>query len=69
MPMGVLLRYKVVITFYNIESEINIKTVQDNTEELAASYRGQQIDATFHLNPGNHYKEALERTTAGIAWL
>lgn len=46
-----------------------LKTVQDNTEELAAFYRGQQIDAVFHLNPGSHYKEALERTTVGIAWL
>lgn len=46
-----------------------LKTIQDNTEELAAFYREQQIDTEFHLNPGNHYKEALERTTAGIAWL
>ena len=46
-----------------------LKTVQDNTEKLAAFYREQQIDAAFHLNPGNHYKEALERTTAGITWL
>lgn len=46
-----------------------LKTVQDNTEELVAFYRGQQIDIAFHLNPGSHYREALERTAVGIAWL
>lgn len=46
-----------------------LKTVRDNTEELAAFYQAQQIDVMFHMNPGNHHKEALERTAAGIAWL
>lgn len=43
--------------------------VQDNTEEIAAFYREQEIDTEFHMNQGNHYKEAVERTAAGIAWL
>ena len=27
------------------------------------------MDATFQLNPGNHFKNAVQRTAAGIAWI
>lgn len=46
-----------------------LKTVQDNTEEIVAFYREQKIDIEFRINPGGHYKEAVERTAAGLAWL
>ena len=46
-----------------------LKIVQKNTEEIEAFYRNKGIDTIFKLNPGNHYKNAVERTAAGIAWL
>lgn len=46
-----------------------LKTVQDNTEKLAAYYQEQQINVEFRMNPGSHFHEAAERTAAGIAWI
>ena len=46
-----------------------LKIVQKNTEEIEAFYRNKGIDTVFQLNSGNHYKNAVERTAAGIAWL
>jgi len=46
-----------------------LKNVQSNTEELAAFYRGRQIDTVFQLNPGNHFVEAVKRSALGIQWL
>lgn len=46
-----------------------IKTVQERTEEIAALYTQKGIDTTFQLNPGNHFKNVLRRTAAGIVWI
>ena len=46
-----------------------MKTVQDNTEKIEAFYQGRGIDTTFELNPGNHFKDPVKRTAAGIAWI
>lgn len=46
-----------------------LKTVQERTEEIAAHYAGKGIDTLFRLNPGNHFKNAVRRTAAGIAWI
>lgn len=46
-----------------------LKTVRQNTEEMAGFYQSQRIDTIFQLNPGNHYHNAVERTVAGIRWL
>ena len=46
-----------------------LKTVRERTEDIAAHYARQGIDALFRLNPGNHFKNAPGRTAAGIFWL
>lgn len=46
-----------------------MQSVQQNTEEIHAFYRGKGIDTMFQLNPGNHYNQAVERTAAGLCWL
>ena len=46
-----------------------LKTVQENTEEIRAFYKSKGIDTVFHLNPGNHFVQGIERTIAGIQWL
>lgn len=46
-----------------------LKEVQENTKEIKTFYSRQGIDTIFHLNPGNHYKNTVERTAAGIAWI
>lgn len=46
-----------------------LKNVRQNTEEIHTFYQSQGIDTVFHLNPGNHYEHATERTAAGICWL
>lgn len=46
-----------------------LKCVQQNTEEIQAFYRKKGIDTMFQLNPGNHYKHAVERSAAGISWI
>ncbi len=46
-----------------------LKSVQDDTGELAAFYRDRQIDTLFRLNRGNHYTEPARRTALGIGWL
>lgn len=43
-----------------------LKTVQDNTEALAAYYKELGIDVTWELNPGNHFKDAARRSAKGI---
>lgn len=45
------------------------KTVQERTGEMAAFYARQGVDTIFQLNPGNHFKNTVRRTAAGIAWL
>ena len=46
-----------------------LRTVQNNTEEIEAYYREKGIETVFRLNPGNHFKNAADRTAKGIAWL
>lgn len=46
-----------------------LRTVQENTEEIAGYYARKGIDTLYCLNPGNHFKNAARRTAAGIAWL
>ena len=46
-----------------------LRSVRQNTEEIHAFYRGKGIDTVFHLNPGNHYNQAVERKAAGVCWL
>ena len=43
-----------------------LRTVQENTEQLAKIYRASGIDVTFALNPGNHFQEPDVRTAKGI---
>ena len=40
--------------------------VQDNTEKLAALYRGKGIRTTYELNPGNHFRDPELRMAKGI---
>lgn len=46
-----------------------LKTVQENTEKIERFYAQCGIDTTFQFNPGNHYKNAVQRTAAGISWI
>ena len=46
-----------------------LKCVQQNTEEIVQFYKDQGIDTIFQMNPGNHYKNSVERSAAGIIWL
>lgn len=46
-----------------------LKEVQQNTEEIEQFYKNQGIDTIFQPNPGGHYKNVIERTSAGILWL
>ena len=46
-----------------------LQSVQQDTEEIQAFYQSKGIDTVFELNPGNHYKQATQRTAAGIGWL
>ncbi len=44
-----------------------LKTVQTCTEEIKTFYTQKGIDTTFQLNPGDHFKNAVQRTACGIA--
>ncbi len=46
-----------------------LKVVQEQTEKIERFYRDNGIDTCFRLNPGNHFKDGIERTASGIAWL
>lgn len=46
-----------------------LKSVQENTEALASFYKQSGLDAIFELNPGNHFKNPVQRTAAGISWI
>lgn len=43
-----------------------LKTVQENTEALVAYYKELDMDVTWELNPGNHFKDAALRSAKGI---
>lgn len=47
----------------------HMKTVQERTEEIAALYVQKGIDTIYQMNPGNHFKNTVRRTAAGIAWI
>ena len=40
-----------------------------NTEALESFYRQQGIDTIFRLNPGNHFRDGVLRTAAGLQWI
>lgn len=46
-----------------------LKCVQQNTEDIKSFYEKQGFDLTFQLNPGNHFKDGVLRTAAGIRWI
>lgn len=46
-----------------------LKVVQEQTEKIECFYQDKGMDTCFKLNPGNHFKDGIERTAAGIAWL
>ncbi len=46
-----------------------LKCVQQNTEEIETFYKSQGINTVFRLNPGNHFKNTVERSADGIAWI
>ena len=46
-----------------------LKDVQINTEEIHTLFAQKGIDTIFQLNSGNHFKNAVQRTAAGIAWI
>lgn len=46
-----------------------LRCVQQNTESIERYYHEQGIDTTFQLNPGNHFKDVVQRTAAGVQWL
>lgn len=46
-----------------------LKIVQERTEEIAGFYARNGLDTVFQLNPGNHFKNVIQRTAAGIAWI
>ncbi|WP_294490760.1 alpha/beta hydrolase [uncultured Ruminococcus sp.] len=46
-----------------------MRTVQENTEALAAHYKKIGINTVFELNEGNHFKDPELRTAKGVAAL
>lgn len=44
-----------------------LKTVQDNTEAIVNHLKAQEIDVTFEMNEGNHFKDIDWRIAKGIA--
>ena len=46
-----------------------LKTVQENTVKVETYYRQKGFDTVFQLNPGNHFKNAVQRTASGISWI
>ncbi len=46
-----------------------LKTVQEHTEAIKTFCMEKGIDTVLQFNPGNHYKDAIQRTAAGIAWI
>lgn len=46
-----------------------LRCVQKNTQEIQDFYNRQKIDTVFQLNPGNHFKDGVLRTAAGLEWI
>lgn len=43
-----------------------MKTVQENTEKIAAYYQSLGYDVTWELDPGNHFRDPMLRSAKGI---
>ena len=43
-----------------------LKTVEDNTRELAEYFKSLGTDVIFELNPGNHFTDVILRSAKGI---
>ncbi len=43
-----------------------LKTVQEHTEAIRTFYMEKGIDTVLQFNQGNHYKDTIQRTAAGI---
>lgn len=46
-----------------------MRNVQTATEEIRDFYIEKEIDTEYQLNPGGHFKNTVQRTAAGIAWM
>ena len=46
-----------------------LQTVGERTRQVAALLTGRGVNATFELNPGNHFKNPPLRVVKGIKWL
>lgn len=46
-----------------------LKPVQEHTEAIHTFYQQKGIETTYQLNPGNHFKNTVQRTASGIGWI
>lgn len=46
-----------------------LKTVQKHTEDIETFFAQHSLDTVLQINPGNHFKNAVQRTASGIAWI
>ncbi len=46
-----------------------LSTVKEKTENIYQILRDRGIDATFEMNPGNHFKDQDYRMAKGIEWI
>ena len=46
-----------------------MRSVQENTEAIAAHFQHLGVATTFVLESGGHFKDAAGRTARGISWL
>lgn len=46
-----------------------LKIVRRNTEEIETFFSQHNLNTVFQLNPGNHHKNAAQRTASGIVWI
>ena len=45
---------------------IYLREVQENTEIIVEHYKSNELDVTFEMNPGNHFKDVAIRSAKGI---
>lgn len=43
--------------------------VEQNTREIYQFYQSRGVNTLLKMNPGNHYRQAPQRTAAGLLWL
>ena len=43
-----------------------LREVQENTEIIVEHYKSNELDVTFEMNPGNHFKDVAIRSAKGI---